>query len=139
MRISDWSSDVCSSDLPTMHTHIRNVVVLFASAAVMLSACSTNRYAKTNRIYKKQLKALTEQMRQPLPYATPRLFTTYDTAAVAVVSEDSRAAEDAHWVGAIHFNPRKPNYVIIQHTTQYSLQQTLHTFSVPHAQLTTHS
>ena len=121
-----------------MHTHIRNVVVLFAAAAVMLSACSTNRYAKTNRIYKKQLKALTEQMRQPLPYATPRLFTTYDTAGVAVVSEDSRAADDAHWVGAIHFNLRKPNYVIIHHTAQDSLQQTLHTFTVPHAQVSSH-
>ena len=115
-----------------------NGVVLLIATAVMLSACSANRYAKTNRIYKKQLKALTEQMRQPLPYATPRLITTYDTAGMPVVSEDPQAKRNAHWVGAMHFNLRKPNYVIIHHTAQDSLEQTLRTFTVPHAQVSAH-
>jgi len=124
--------------MPTMRTHIIKVVVLLAVAALMLSACSTNRYAKTNRIYKQQLKALTEQMQQPLPYATPRLVTAYDTSGIAIVSADPRTADNAHWVGAIHFNLRKPNYVIIHHTAQDSLEQTLHTFTVPHAQVSSH-
>ncbi len=123
--------------MPRMRTLIK-VVVLLTGAAFMLSACSANRYAKTNRIYKKQLKVLTEQMRQPLPYITPRLITTYDSSGVAVVSEDPQAAKHAHWVGAIHFNLRKPNYVIIHHTAQDSLQQTLHTFTVPHTQVSSH-
>lgn len=121
-----------------MRTHIIKVAVLLTGAVLMLSACSTNRYASTNRIYKKQLKTLTEQMQQPLPYATPRLITTYDTSGVVIVSEDPRAGKQTQWVGAIHFNLRKPNYVVIHHTAQDSLQQTLRTFTVPHSQVSAH-
>ena len=116
----------------------RLLIALLTGTTFMLLACNTNRYAKTNRIYKKQLKAATEEMQQPLPYATPRLITTYDTAGMPVVSVDPHATGDAHWVGAIHFNLRKPNYVIIHHTAQDSLQQTLRTFTVPHAQVSSH-
>lgn len=121
-----------------MRTHRIKVAVLLTGAAFMLSACNANRYAKTNRVYKKQINALTEQIRQPLPYITPRLITTYDTSGVAVVSEDPQAKNPEHWVGAIHFNLRKPNYVVIHHTAQDSLQQTLHTFTVPHTQVSSH-
>ncbi|WP_262250190.1 N-acetylmuramoyl-L-alanine amidase [Parapedobacter soli] len=117
---------------------IQQLVILLAGAAFMLSACNTNRYAKTNRVYKKQLKALTDQMREPLPYITPRLTTTYDSLGMPVVSEDREARHRKQWVGAIHFNLRKPNYVIIHHTAQDSLEQTLRTFTVPHAQVSSH-
>src|SRR5690606_13556412 len=113
-------------------------IVLLTGVVSMLLACSTNRYAETNRIYKKQLKALADEMQQPLPYATPRLITTFDTSGRAIVSVDPQATSDAHWVGAIHFNLRKPNYVIIHHTAQDSLQQTLRTFTVAHAQVSSH-
>lgn len=121
-----------------IRTYTIQGAVSLIGAAVMLSACSTNRYAETNRIYKKQLKALTEQMREPLPYATPRLVTTYDTSGRVLISEDSQAKDHPRWVGAIHFNLRKPNYVVIHHTAQDSLQQTLRTFTVPHAQVSAH-
>lgn len=111
------------------------VIVL---AVLMLSACSVNRYAKTNKIYKQQLKALAEQIQQPLPYATPRLVATLDTAGGVVVAEDPRASRDAHWAGAVHFNLRKPNYVVIHHTAQDSLEQTLRTFTVPHSEVSAH-
>lgn len=113
-------------------------VALLTGTALMLLACNTNRYAETNRIYKKQLKALTDEMQQPLPYATPSLITAYDTSGIAVVSENPQAANHKHWVGAIHFNLRKPNYVVIHHTAQDSLQQTLRTFTVPHSEVSSH-
>lgn len=113
-------------------------VVLLTGVALMFLACNTHRYAKTNRIYKQHLKALADEMQQPLPYATPRLVTTYDTSGMAIVSADPQAKEDPHWVGAIHFNLRKPNYVVIHHTAQDSIQQTLRTFTVPHAQVSSH-
>lgn len=112
--------------------------ILFACMGILLSACSANRYAKTNKRYKQQVKVLAEQIRQPLPYATPRLVVAYDTSGVTVVSEDPTARQRAHWVGAIHFNLRKPNYVIIHHTAQDSLEQTLRTFTVPHSQVSAH-
>jgi len=116
---------------------LKNAAII-ALTALVLSACSTNRYAKTNKIYKQQVKALTEQIRQPLPYATPRLIATYDTSGAVVVSEGGHVKRDAQWAGAIHFNLRKPNYVIIHHTAQDSLAQTLRTFTVPHSEVSAH-
>ncbi len=102
-------------------------------------ACSTNRYAKTNKQYKQQLKVLTEQMQEPLPYATPRLIATYDsTTGTTAVSEIPQTKREARQVASIHFNLRKPNYVVIHHTAQDSLEQTLHTFTVPHSQVSAH-
>ncbi|SEL80815.1 N-acetylmuramoyl-L-alanine amidase [Parapedobacter koreensis] len=114
------------------------IIIHVACVGLVVSACSANRYAKTNKQYKQQVKVLAEQIRQPLPYATPRLGVTYDTSGVATVSEGPQAKRDAQWVGAIHFNLRKPNYVIIHHTAQDSLEQTLHTFTVPHSEVSAH-
>lgn len=113
-------------------------LIVLALAVLSVSACATNRYAGTNKQYKRQLKALTEEMRQPLPYATAPLMASYDTSGAVVVTERPRARRNAHWVGAIHFNLRKPNYVIIHHTAQDSLEQTLRTFTVPHSQVSAH-
>src|SRR5690606_20937203 len=78
-------------------------------AALSLSACTATRYAKTNKQYRQQLKGLTEQMQEPLPYATPRLVATYDsTTGVTTVSEIPQTKREAHQVASIHFNLRKP-------------------------------
>lgn len=107
--------------------------------ALVLSACTPNRYAKTNKQYKQQLKVLTEQMQEPLPFGTPRLIATYDsTTGVTAVSEVPQTKREARQVASIHFNLRKPNYVVIHHTAQDSLEQTLHTFTVPHSQVSAH-
>jgi len=108
-------------------------------AALVFSACTANRYAKTNKQYKQQLKVLTEQMQEPLPFGTPRLIATYDsTTGLTAVSEIPQTKHEARQVASIHFNLRKPNYVVIHHTAQDSLEQTLHTFTVPHSQVSAH-
>jgi len=108
-------------------------------ATLVLSACTTNRYAKTNKQYKQQLKVLTKQMQAPLPYATPRLTATYDSiTGMTAVSEIPQTKREARQVASIHFNLRKPNYVIIHHTAQDSLEQTLHTFTIPHSEVSAH-
>ncbi|SFC02350.1 N-acetylmuramoyl-L-alanine amidase [Parapedobacter composti] len=124
--------------MASVNISLRHTTVLLILASFIGGGCSTNRYAKTNKQYKRQVKAVTDEIRQPLPYATPRLVTTYDTAGNAIVSEIPQTSRDAHWVGAIHFNLRKPNYVIIHHTAQDSVEQTLRTFTVPHAQVSAH-
>ncbi|WP_257669432.1 N-acetylmuramoyl-L-alanine amidase [Parapedobacter tibetensis] len=115
----------------------RNRVLYYVLFCLLIS-CNTNRYAKTNKLYKAQLKELTEEIKRPLPYPTAPLITTYDSSGTAILSEDTHRQRDAHWVGAVHFNLRKPNYVIIHHTAQDSLEQTLHTFTVPHTQVSAH-
>lgn len=43
-----------------------------------------------------------------------------------------------NFVGTINFNLRKPQYVIIHHTAQHSVNQTLRTFTVEHSQVSAH-
>lgn len=107
-------------------------------AIAVISACTANRYTKTNKQYKQQLKAITKQMQAPLPFATPRLAVAYDSAGIPIISEIPQAKREVRQVASIHFNLRKPNYVIIHHTAQDSVEQTLHTFTVSHSQVSAH-
>lgn len=44
----------------------------------------------------------------------------------------------ADWAAAIHYDLRKPNFVIIHHTAQNSIAQTVRTFQVPHSKVSAH-
>ncbi|MEO6136489.1 MAG: N-acetylmuramoyl-L-alanine amidase [Ginsengibacter sp.] len=80
-----------------------------------IAACSSNKYAATNKVYKKQAKALAKEIR------------TYP-------AEGGKAT----WVGTTNFGLRKPNFVIIHHTAQNSCDQTLKTFTLPRTQVSAH-
>lgn len=81
----------------------------------VVGACSTNKYATTNRVYKKRAKSFARQIRET-PVSGIR----------------------ATWVGATNFGLRKPNFVIIHHTAQNSCEQTLRTFTLPRTQVSAH-
>ena len=81
--------------------------------------CSNNKYATTNRSYKKQAKAFASEIKkQPADI------------------DSTRAA--AFWAGTTNFGMRKPNFVIIHHTAQNSCEQTLTTFTLPRTQVSAH-
>lgn len=42
------------------------------------------------------------------------------------------------WISTVNFNLRKPNFIIIHHTAQDSLQQTINTFTKESAQVSAH-
>ncbi|WP_031301849.1 N-acetylmuramoyl-L-alanine amidase [Sphingobacterium paucimobilis] len=44
----------------------------------------------------------------------------------------------ADWAAALHYDLRKPNFVIIHHTAQNSVAQTVRTFQVPHSKVSAH-
>lgn len=44
----------------------------------------------------------------------------------------------ADWIQSPHFNLRKPNYVIIHHTFQDSIEQTIRTFQIPRTKVSSH-
>lgn len=44
----------------------------------------------------------------------------------------------ANWANAIHYDLRKPNFVIIHHTSQSSTAQTVRTFQVEHTKVSAH-
>lgn len=46
--------------------------------------------------------------------------------------------KQADWASAMHYDLRKPNFVIIHHTSQNSTAQTIRTFQVPHSKVSSH-
>lgn len=97
------------------------VIFFILLATGVLSNCSPNPYAKTNRQYKKQAKAFARTLRTP-----PQTFTT------------DAVQTERWWAGTTNFNMRKPNFVIIHHTAQNSCEQTLKTFTLPRTQVSAH-
>ena len=87
----------------------------FSILLVLLSSCSTNKYAATNKINKVQAKSYAKAMSTIPPIAQ---------------SIDSLAVDSQMWVGSINFGIRKPNFVILHHTAQKSTDQTIRTFTV---------
>ena len=89
----------------------------------IFGSCSTNPYAKTNRIYKKQVKNYSKELQQ---------FPTREN------QNESALNYGDYWVGTTNFNMRKPNYVVLHHTAQDSVKQTLNTFTLPRTQVSSH-
>ena len=80
-------------------------------------SCSSNKYAATNRVYKKQAKAFSKE----ISHVPVDQFYNRNT-----------------WVGTTNFGLRKPDFVIIHHTAQNSCAQTLQTFTLPRTQVSAH-
>jgi N-acetylmuramoyl-L-alanine amidase len=99
------------------------IPVFYLIMAFSIISCASNPYAKTNRAHKKQAKAYSKELKElPAQEAQNESALNYGT----------------YWVGTTNFNLRKPNYVIIHHTAQDSVQQTLTTFTLPRTQVSSH-
>jgi N-acetylmuramoyl-L-alanine amidase len=85
---------------------------------IFVAACSVNPYSKTNRSYKKQVKAFSKELRK--------------TPAVDSINPPK------YFVGTTNLSMRKPSFVIIHHTAQNSCDQTLKTFTLPKSQVSAH-
>ena len=82
---------------------------------LIVTSCSSNKYAATNRDYKRQAKVFAKEIKKyPL--------------------EGNRRT----WVGTTNFGLRKPDFVIIHHTAQNSCEQTLKTFTLKRTQVSAH-
>lgn len=97
--------------------------ILAIISAVLLFSCSPNPYSKTNRLHKKQAREYSKQLRE-FP-----------------VEQDIKTAHlrfGEHQAGTTNFNLRKPNYVVLHHTAQNSIEHTLSTFTLPRTQVSSH-
>lgn len=102
--------------------NFRHVLFIFFLAFI-LASCASNPYSKTNRVHKKQLKAYSKQLRE---------FPPQQDTGVEILNFGE------HQAGTTNFNLRKPNYVVIHHTAQNSVEQTLKTFTLPRTQVSSH-
>ncbi len=81
-------------------------------------SCSSNKYAATNRVYKRQVRELSKLVKHS--------------------PQKDIYNQSAGWVGTTNFGLRKPDFVIIHHTGQNSCDQTLQTFTMPRTQVSAH-
>jgi len=89
--------------------------IAFVFIFIIIASCSSNKYAASNKDYKKQAKAFAKEIKKyPLE------------------------GKKSQWIGATNFDLRKPDFVIIHHTAQNSCEQTLHTFTVHHSKVSAH-
>lgn len=97
--------------------------ILAIISVILLVSCSSNPYSKTNRVHKKQAKVYSRQLKEFPP------------------QQDMKTAHlnfGEHQAGTTNFNLRKPNYVVLHHTAQHSIEQTLQTFTLPRTQVSSH-
>jgi N-acetylmuramoyl-L-alanine amidase len=91
--------------------------------ASLIISCASNPYVETNKIHKKQSKLLTDQL------------NTFPPEQLGV---EAQLPYGEHWAGTTNFNLRKPNFVILHHTAQDSLEQTISTFTKVPTQVSAH-
>lgn len=97
------------------------LVLVFSLAFV---SCSKDIYRDNNKAHKKAVKEATAFI-QEIPKTKAEL--DYDTLSIT-----------DEWIGTTNFSIRKPNYVIIHHTAQDSLKQTINTFTISRTQVSSH-
>jgi len=90
--------------------------------AALITSCAGNKYAKTEKVYKNQAKEFSKLYRQ---------------SPVSGQLEKVNV-KDQQWIASINFGIRKPNFVIIHHTAQDSLGQTIRTFHSAKAGVSSH-
>jgi len=92
---------------------VKNYLQLVIAFALFVSSCSTSKYAVTEKVYKEKAKGFSNTI-----LATPPEGQLYDSINAA----------NQQWIGSVNFGIRKPNFVVIHHTAQDSLNQTIKTF-----------
>lgn len=117
-----------------------------------MSSCSTNPYRKSEKVYDANLNTLKNTISekeagtlQSIEILEPvkdnlyikQLSTIKDTLS-KMESESLLNGISTEWVGTVNFNLRKPNLIIIHHTAQDSLKQTLKTFTLTATQVSAH-
>ena len=120
--------------------------------AIVITSCSTNPYKASEKEYDSKLKSFKETISnkepEPLPIVTKtiisidnvytkQLYTFKDTISKMGSTPIGNGIK-TEWIGTVNFNLRKPNFIIIHHTAQDSIQQTIKTFTLIRTQVSAH-
>ena len=98
-------------------------LVYLMLTAIVFTACSSNKYAATNKIYKQQAEIFANNIKAMPPQGQ---FI------------DSLKPDVQSFIGSVNFGIRKPNFVVIHHTAQTSLDQTIKTFTLARTGVSAH-
>jgi N-acetylmuramoyl-L-alanine amidase len=123
------------------------ILVLFAAS------CATNPHKVSEKAYNTQISTLKETIseKEAIPLKSEP-YVVIDSVAYRYKNQllnykDTLSKTDTNvlqngivseWVGTVNFNLRKPNFIIIHHTAQDSVQQTLKTFTLKQTNVSAH-
>ncbi|WP_310559155.1 N-acetylmuramoyl-L-alanine amidase [Flavobacterium sp.] len=118
----------------------------------IVGSCSSNPYKVSDKSYKEQLKGYKETISNTEPAKLETSVATILPAAQLpidplVLYKDTLSIKapkallngiSTEWISSVNFNLRKPNFIILHHTAQDSLAQTLRTFTITKPQVSAH-
>ncbi len=135
----------------SMKNSIQNYCFCFI-LVITITSCSLNPYKKSEKVYNNNLNELKETIskKEAIPLQNvvvpeksvdtlyiKQLLTFKDSISKmgGIPLQNGIITE---WIGTVNFNLRKPNFIIIHHTAQDSLKQTLKTFTLAQTQVSAH-
>ncbi len=126
---------------------------LYLVLIIIITSCSTNPYKASEKSYKEQL----DNYKKTISNTEPTKLETSSTTILPpleitpidplVLYKDTLSVKapillqngiSTEWISTVNFNLRKPNFIIIHHTAQDSLAQTLKTFTITKSQVSAH-
>jgi N-acetylmuramoyl-L-alanine amidase len=127
--------------------------IYFLIIVLLIASCGTNPNKANEKVYNDQLKSLNQTI--AAKEATPlksEPFVVIDSIAYRYNNQllnykdtlsktETKILQNgivSEWVGTVNFNLRKPNFVILHHTAQDSVQQTLKTFTLKQTNVSAH-
>ncbi|WPR71193.1 N-acetylmuramoyl-L-alanine amidase [Flavobacterium sp. NG2] len=125
---------------------------LFTLLLIISCASKPHKHVVTEKIYTKKLKTLKEQISvqepEPLPAVTKTIITIdtsyskvlyrFSDSITKIGSKPLYNGKKTEWIGTVNFNLRKPNFIILHHTAQDSIEQTIKTFTLTRTQVSAH-
>ncbi|NDP28804.1 MAG: N-acetylmuramoyl-L-alanine amidase [Flavobacterium sp.] len=132
--------------------HFYSSIFYLSIIAIILTSCSTNPYKASEKSYKEQLQNYKKTISNMEPAKLETSSTTIvstepapidplifykDTLSIKAPIELQNGIS-TEWISTVNFNLRKPNFIIIHHTAQDSLAQTLKTFTTTKPQVSAH-
>lgn len=118
---------------------------------VIIASCSSNPYKASEQSYKKQLedykKIISNMEAAKLETSSSTILPKSESDDPLVRYKDTLSTKapvalqngiSTEWISSVNFNLRKPNFIIIHHTAQDSLAQTLKTFTITKPQVSAH-
>jgi N-acetylmuramoyl-L-alanine amidase len=115
--------------------------VIFAILiSIIFASCATKKYKLANQILEKRIDSLKIVIikKDEIPFIK---LTTLDSLKNIISKKNTFQLTDStktEFLETVNFNIRKPNLVIIHHTAQDSLQETIRTFSLKSTQVSSH-
>ncbi len=115
-------------------------------------SCSTNKYKKSEKEYESKLSTIKETISEKEAPSLVKIEVPKTNADSLYLNQLLKYKDSisktgkiplqngisTEWIGTVNFNLRKPNFVIIHHTAQDSLQQTIKTFTKTQSNVSAH-